>query len=304
MATVTDLTTPQYPIRAGIVAARLSVFDPCTRKAKLGAKKGIVTQAVTDVKFSPDISDDKKITIKSANPLRANNGKWYFPPQVQGGKLDLTFTPGLHDLNSMYTSGATILNGATIVGWVDYVGPVAEMLAVEVWRLLNYGPSCTPASDLVEREVYIAGWPMEGDRAFTDGGDGESTQLSLELQPLIPAAPIVLTGTATVSGNVNITVTSTTDISVGDLVTGTGITTGTRVATVTDATHLALTVAATATGTVTVTVSYGGPFGDFPAGVMTQLDAAYTASKSVFRLRFSEADLPSSLTGTGFITIT
>lgn len=301
---VTDLTTPSYPSRVGIVAARLAVWDPCTRKAKLGAKKGYVTQAVTDAQFTPDVTDPKKVEVESANPLRAYNNKILYPPLVKGGTLELTMNPGAHDAAAMWMPGANILESSTVIGWVDYVGAVAEQLCVEVWSLLDWGPECSANAYQVERTIYIGGFPSMGADSFTKGDDSMSSTLTLELQPLPPAPDIVLTGTVTVSGDATLTVSSTTGISVGDLITGTGVPAATRVLSITDATHLEMTANASASGTVSVTFSYGGPFGDFPAGVMTQFQAAYTASKSIFRARFQEADLPSTLVGAGFLTIT
>lgn len=300
---VTDLTTPSYPSRIGIAAARLSVWDPCTRKAKLGAKKGYVTQAVTDAQFTPDVTDPKKVEVESANPYRPYNNKVVFPPLVKGGTLELTMNPGAHDAAAMWMPGAAILDGATVIGWLDYVGAVAEQLAVEVWSFLDWGPECASNAYPVERHFYVGGYPSMGADQFTKGDDSMSSTLSLELQPLPPAPDIVLTGTSTTSGDATLTVSSTTGISVGDLVVGTGIPVGARVLSITDATHLEMTANASATGTVSATFSYGGPFGDFPAGVMTQLQAAYVASKSIYQARFYEADLPSSLAGTGFLTI-
>lgn len=303
--TLTDLTTPQYPIRAGILATRVSVFDPCTRKAKTGTRKGYITQAVTEASFSVEYSDPKTIEIPSANPYRVYNGRWIFPPLIKGGTLEMTFNPGLFDIVQMVNPGANILDGSDIIGFLDYVGPMSEQLCIEVWRLLNWGPECDNTSNLVEREVYWGSYPREGSRSFSTGdGDAETTSYTFELQAAVPSAPIVLAGSTTASGDATLTVSSTTGISVGDFVSGTGITAGTRVLTVTDATHLEMDANATANGTVSLTFSYGGPFGDFPIGVSTQLDAAYAATKETFRMRFSEEDLPSTLTGYGFVTIT
>lgn len=302
---LTDLTTPQYPMRAGILAVRVSVFDPCTRKAKLGVRKGYVTQAASEVGFTLDYADAKTIEIKSANPFRPYNGRWIFPPNLKGGTLELTFNPGIYDIAQMVNPGANILDGSEVIGWLDYVGPMSEQLCVEVWRLLNWGPECDQATKLVEREVFWGGYPREGAHAYSTGdGEAESASYTLELQAAVPSAPVVLTGTVTVSGDATLEVSSTADLSVGDLISAAGVTAGTRILSITDATHLEMTANASASATVTATFSYGGPFGDFPLGAAVQLDAAYGATKETFRARFYEDNLPSTLTGYGFITIT
>lgn len=59
---------------------------------------------------------------------------------------------------------------------------------------------------------------------------------------------------ATLASSTTVTVTSTTQIGAGQLVTGTGIPTGTTVASVTDSTHFELSAAATLTGASTLTI--------------------------------------------------